>query len=210
MRLRKKPWANELINNNLGKYVISKEMLEENPLPANENYSLEIGTGKGGFIVGMALKYPKINFIGIEQNTSAFGLSLKKIVNYESEIPNLKIINDDVNEIIDLFKDGTFTNIYLNFSDPWPKARHNKRRLTYPTTLKKYERIMQKGAKIIFKTDNEGLFEDSVIYFQQEGWNLELVDRDYQLLDSDVETEYEAKFRSLGQKIYRLIASKEN
>ena len=156
----------------------------------------------------MAKKYPNISFIGIEQNESAFALCLK-IVEENAELVNLKMIRDDSNVVLAFILDEAIDAIYLNFSDPWPKSRHHKRRLTYPLMLNKYERILKKDGKVIFKTDNELLFNDSVEYFKEKMWHLISVDYDYKLEESDVMTEYEEKFRSMGNKIYRLIASKE-
>lgn len=208
MRLRRKRWAPPLIEENKGIYVLESKTLETF-INKDKVNALEIGSGKGGFIVNMAKKYPNISFIGIEQNESAFALCLKKVVEENAELVNLKMIRDDANVVLDFILDEAIDAIYLNFSDPWPKSRHHKRRLTYPLMLNKYERILKKDGKVIFKTDNELLFNDSVEYFKEKKWHLISVDYDYKLEESDVMTEYEEKFRSMGNKIYRLIASKE-
>ncbi|HHU28043.1 TPA: tRNA (guanosine(46)-N7)-methyltransferase TrmB [bacterium] len=208
MRLRKKKWASPLIKEYTGVFVLENAMLEKE-IKINQINALEIGAGKGGFIVGMAKKHKNVNFYGIEQNQSAFALCLKKLINEEEQLSNVKIIRSDVNDVIELIKDESIDTIYLNFSDPWPKSRHHKRRLTYPLMLDKYKRILKKEGKIFFKTDNELLFNDSIEYFKEKEWHFINVDYDYQLDKDDVMTEYEEKFRSMGNKIYRLIVSKE-
>ena len=208
MRLRKKKWASTLIKEYTGVFVLENAMLEKE-IKINQINALEIGAGKGGFIVGMTKKHKNVNFYGIEQNQSAFALCLKKLINEEEQLSNVKIIRSDVNDVIELIKDESIDTIYLNFSDPWPKSRHHKRRLTYPLMLDKYKRILKKEGKIFFKTDNELLFNDSIEYFKKKEWHFINVDYDYQLDKDDFMTEYEEKFRSMGNKIYRLIVSKE-
>ena len=166
MRLRKKKWASPLIKEYTGVFVLENAMLEKE-IKINQINALEIGAGKGGFIVGMAKKHKNVNFYGIEQNQSAFALCLKKLINEEEQLSNVKIIRSDVNDVIELIKDESIDTIYLNFSDPWPKSRHHKRRLTYPLMLDKYKRILKKEGKIFFKTDNELLFNDSIEYFKE-------------------------------------------
>ncbi len=152
---------------------------------------LEIGMGKGEFIINMALNNPHINFIGIEKYSSVLVHAIKKI---DFEIPNLRIINADATNIEDFFE-REISRIYLNFSDPWPKNRHEKRRLTSPNFLKKYDSIFKDEKNIIFKTDNCGLFEYSLISLSNYGYvikelSLDLVNSEYE----DIKTEYEEKF----------------
>ncbi len=169
---------------------------------------IEIGMGKGDFILGNALTYPDINFIGIEKYDSIIALAIKKIDKYELE--NLKLIRMDALNICDVFN-KEIDKLYLNFSDPWPKERHAKRRLTSNVFLEKYDNIFKKDKIIEMKTDNQGLFEYSLISFTNNGYKIEDISLD--LHNSNVEnnimTEYEKKFSDLGCKIYMLKAFKK-
>lgn len=167
---------------------------------------IEIGMGKGNFIIGNAEKYPNINFVGIEKFDSILALALKKME--ELELPNVRVIRMDAFDIDKVFN-HEINKIFLNFSDPWPKKRQNKRRLTYPTCLKEYFRVLKPGGKVIFKTDNDVLFEDSLGYFDESDFSVVSVTHDYILEDGDQMTEYEKKFRELGTKIKRLVAVKD-
>lgn len=169
----------------------------ENPL------HLEIGTGKGSFLIEMARKNPDINFIGVEKYDSVLVRAINKIE--EEWIPNLRFISMDANEIESVFC-HEIDMIYLNFSDPWPKARHERRRLTSINFLKKYDAIFKADKKIIMKTDNRHLFEYSVISFVDYGYkikdiSLNLYEED---MKDNVPTEYEIKFQTLGFPIYKI------
>lgn len=171
----------------------------------NEIY-IEIGMGKGDFIKNMALKYPNINFIGIEKFDSVMVRAIQKLE--ETEIPNLKLIKMDALNIDKIF-DKEITCLYLNFSDPWPKARHEKRRLTSDIFLEKYDKIL-KTKKIIMKTDNRKLFEYSIKSLTDYGYKIDEISLDLHNDDikDNVETEYEKKFTSLGNTIYRISVHK--
>jgi len=169
----------------------------------NNPIHLEIGTGKGDFIIGMALMYPNINFIGVEKYASVLFKLIKKIE--DKEIKNLKIIMMDATTVDNIFK-NEIDILYLNFSDPWPKERHYKRRLTSSEFLVKYESIFKDKKHIIQKTDNRGLFEFSLKEYVKNGYKTE--DISLNLHDdnpkNNVETEYEKKFSKKGNPIYKV------
>ena len=162
--------------------------------------------GKGKFIIENALKYKNINFIGIEKFDSILALALKKI-NYE--LPNLKIIRLDANNIEEIFYKEIDT-IYLNFSDPWPKKRHEKRRLTSFNFLEKYDSVFKNTNHIIMKTDNKDLFSYSIKSFNNYGYYIENITFDLKK-ENDLEnimTEYEEKFTKLNNPIYKIEVTK--
>ena len=162
--------------------------------------------GKGDFIIGMAMKYPDVNFIGIEMYDSVLMHAVKKLD--KNELPNLRLIRMDANEIDEVFK-KEIELIYLNFSDPWPKSRNAKRRLTHERLLSKYDSIFKKDKVIFMKTDNIKLFAFSIESLSNYGYTLKNVTLDLHSEDiENVETEYEKKFSSEGIRINRLEAYK--
>ena len=168
---------------------------------------IEIGMGKGDFIIENACKYPNINFIGIEKFDSVIVRAIQK--SNELELSNLKLIRMDALEINEVF-DKEIDRIYLNFSDPWPKARHEKRRLTSRVFLEKYDQIFEDVPNIIMKTDNNSLFEYSLESLIEYGYEIDSVTRDLYKEDitDNIATEYEKKFVSKGISINKLIAYK--
>ncbi|MBB2480907.1 tRNA (guanosine(46)-N7)-methyltransferase TrmB [Bacillus sp. APMAM] len=206
MRLRHKPWAKEKLLQ-YPQYVVqnpetikgkwNEEFQNDHPL------HIEVGTGKGQFIYGMAKANPEINYIGIEMQDSVIVSALDKII--EDPLPNLKLLNIDGTNLQEYFAKDDVERVYLNFSDPWPKKRHEKRRLTYKTFLKLYEDILVDNGEIHFKTDNQGLFEYSLRSFSEYGLLLKFVSLDLHNSDfeNNIMTEYEEKFSSRGQRIYR-------
>ena len=172
----------------------------------NNPIHVEIGTGKGNFIINKAIKYPNINFIGIEKFDSIIARCLQKI---PDGLENLKIVRMNALEIDEIFKKEVDT-IYLNFSDPWPKKKWHKRRLTSHLFLEKYDSIFKKEKRIVKKTDNRDLFEYSLVSLNTYGYKL--VDISLDLHNSDIEdnieTEYEQKFSKLGP-IYYVEAVKD-
>lgn len=168
---------------------------------------IEIGTGKGQFIIGMALSHPEINFIGIEKYDSVIARALEKI---PENISNLCMIRMDALMIDQVFSKEIET-IYLNFSDPWPKKRQTKRRLTSEVFLKKYDSIFYQDATIVQKTDNRQLFEYSLCSFSQYGYQfIDLsLDLHHSLIEGNVMTEYEEKFSKKGQSIFYVSAVKK-
>lgn len=173
------------------------------------NYPIhvEIGMGKGQFIIDMARKYPKINFVGIEKFDSVLIRAIQKLG--EEQLPNLKFIRMDAMMIDEVFLKEV-EQVYLNFSDPWPKNRHSSRRLSSSIFLKKYDAIFCDRPCIIMKTDNRHLFEYSIISFTDYGYHIEELSLD--LYDDDitnnVATEYEMKFVEKGNQIYRMKVRK--
>lgn len=209
MRLRNNKNAKSILEES--KYVVKepeKNKGKWNKVFENDNpIEIEIGCGKGNFIITNALTYSDKNFIGIEMYDTVLMYAVNKI---EKDIPNLRFIRMDARLIEDVF-DKEIDKIYLNFSDPWPKNRNAKRRLTHERFLTRYESIF-KGEKTIFlKTDNVGLFEFSIESLSCFGYSLKNVSLD--LVNSGFEgnimTEYEKKFTDKGIKINRLEAYKD-
>lgn len=174
----------------------------------NNPIHIEIGMGKGNFIIENAIKNPDINFIGIEKYDSVMAKALPKIP-VDIKIPNLCMIRLDALNIETIFN-KEIDVIYLNFSDPWPKNRHEERRLTSTSFLKKYDNLFKKDATIIQKTDNRLLFEFSLIELSKYGYIFEKLSLDYHNSGEEniIMTEYEKKFSSQGQNIYYLYAVK--
>ncbi len=173
----------------------------------NQPIHLEIGMGKGDFIYHMALKYPHINFIGIEKYTGVIARAIKK---YPTPLPNLYLINMDAKDLSKVFN-GEIATIYLNFSDPWPKARQEKRRLTSLDFLKIYDLVFKDNKRIVMKTDNKDLFAYSLVSLSNYGYILKDVSLDLANKDIDnVLTEYEIKFRNQGITINYLEAIQKN
>lgn len=185
--IRKSPYLIENPEDYKGKW---------NTLFNNENnIEIEIGTGKGKFIIQKAQENPNTNFIGIEKYDSPLVSAVKKLE--ELEIKNLKLICYDALTIDKIF-DKEISKIYLNFSDPWPKKRHAKRRLSSKVFLEKYDQIFKNDKRIEMKTDNDNLYEYSLLSFDEYGYKIEKTDTNY--LDTCT-TEYEDKFRNLGKNI---------
>lgn len=178
----------------------------ENPFDDNKELRIEIGTGKGDFIIGTARKHPNVNFIGIEKYPSVLVRALEKL----EDIPdNLRFMCIDAKNIEDYF-DHNVSVIYLNFSDPWPKTRHEKRRLTSDSFLKSYEKISKNNVHIKQKTDNKGLFAYSLVSLNNAGYHFNDVCLDLTNSDIDnVQSEYEKKFVALGETINYLDAEKK-
>lgn len=208
MRLRNVKYAKELIHS-YPDYMITKPKKcfgKWHDLFGNAHpIKIEIGCGKGKFIYESALKHPEINFIGIEKFDSVIVRALEKII--ARPLDNLKLIRMDANDIESVFVQGEVEQLYLNFSDPWPKKRHAKRRLTSPRFLKRYQAILEDKALIEMKTDNYPLFEYSMMMFNQDisydimACNLDLYKNN---LTDNIQTEFEMKFVSEGHSIYYL------
>ena len=172
------------------------------------SYNLEIGSGKGQFLIDMARKFPELYFIGVERNTTCAGITAKKLVEAE-DINNAKLVYDNADIVLLNLKDESVDNIFLNFSDPWPKKRHAKRRLSAPSYLDNYYRILKKGGKLIIKTDNVDLFAFTKETLEGSKFVLESITDDYTDRDSfDAETEYEKSFREQGVAIHRVVVRK--
>ena len=172
----------------------------------NNDIYIEIGMGKGKFIIENAIKYPNINFIGIEKYDSVMVRAIEKLS--DKKLDNLKLIVFDAGKIDEVF-DKEIRRIYLNFSDPWPKKRHAHRRLTSLVFLKLYDKVFVDNKEIIMKTDNKGLFAYSIESLSKYGYILENVTLDLQDEDNNITTEYEEKFRNKDITINRLEARKK-
>lgn len=174
----------------------------------NENpIRLEIGCGKGRFILENARRNPDINFVAIEKEEGALIMATEKAVN--EALPNLRFLSFDAAALNEIFAPGEVSLIYLNFSDPWPPNRQRKRRLTWRAFLVVYDEILAEDGAIFFKTDNQRLFEWSLGELCQNGWLLQNISLDLHKSDYDnIMTEYEEKFSSQGYRIYRVEARK--
>ena len=172
------------------------------------SYNLEIGSGKGQFLIDMARKFKNLHFIGVERNTTCAGITAKKLVE-ATDIDNAKLIYDNADIVLLNLKDESVDNIFLNFSDPWPKKRHAKRRLSAPSYLDNYYRILKKGGRLIIKTDNVDLFAFTKETLEGSKFVLESITDDYTERDNfDAETEYEKSFREEGIAIHRVVVRK--
>lgn len=211
MRLRNNPKAYDIMAENSELVILDpvshkgkfKDVFEQqHPL------HIEIGMGKGDFIYEMARRNPDINFIGIEKFPSVIAAAINKI-NQKEKLNNLKLMHYDAIQLNDIFAKNEVDHIYLNFSDPWPKKRHAKRRLTSHAFLDVYKNILIDNGQIEFKTDNRGLFEYSLVSVNQYPMNLEYVSLDLHHspeMENNVMTEYEKKF-SVNGPIYKMIVS---
>ena len=173
----------------------------------NNPLHIEVGMGKGRFITELAAAHPEINYIGIERYTSV----LLKAVEKRSLLflPNLYFLCVDARTLLDIFDEGEVDRIYLNFSDPWPKDRHAKRRLTSPQFMALYDRILAPEGQVEFKTDNMGLFDYSLESIPEAGWTIIASTKDLHhsdMAEGNIMTEYEAKFSAMGNPICKLIA----
>ena len=179
----------------------------------NENpIHIEVGMGKGRFLMDMARLHPERNFIGIEMYDSVLLRALQKREELEEQgesFSNLVFIRVDARLLPEIFEKDEVDGIYLNFSDPWPKARHAKRRLTSREFLARYEQVLKKDGVVEFKTDNRGLFEFSLEEVRESDWNLEVctfdLHHDEELVKGNVMTEYEEKFSSMGNPICKMV-----
>lgn len=171
---------------------------------------VEIGMGKGKFLMALAKENPQINYVGIEKYSSVLIRALEKMEQEEEPPANLIFVRMDAEQIGNVFRKGEVDRIYLNFSDPWPKDRHAKRRLTSREFLARYEQILAPDGWVEFKTDNRALFDFSVESVKEAGWKLKAVTydlhRDRELVKGNVMTEYEERFSAMGNPIHKLIA----
>lgn len=210
MRLRKVKGAKEAIQ--ASPLVIHDAPSHKgcwNKLFQNENpIHIEIGMGKGRFLTELARQNPDINYIGIERYDSVLIRALEKRAEAE-ELHNLFYLCEDAKNLTEIFDHGEINRIYLNFSDPWPKDRHAKRRLTSKEFFSRYNEILAQEGEVMFKTDNRILFDFSLEQVPEAGWQLKDVTLDLhhsKFAEGNVMTEYEEKFSSLGNPIFRLVA----
>jgi tRNA (guanine-N7-)-methyltransferase len=210
MRLRKVPYAEEflLANQTIMVHTPKNNKGRWHEVFANHHpIHLEIGTGKGKFLIAMAKLYPDINFIGVEKYESVLIRALEKCL--EDPLPNLRLVCIDALELPEVFAPNEIATLYLNFSDPWPKTKQKKRRLTHSLFLMRYQAFMNAKAAIHFKTDNFPLFMDSMISFVEYGLQIERISLDLHAETDivNVETEFETRFVAMGHPIYYLRAT---
>lgn len=209
MRVRFNKDANNILNSSniyLNEEDAKKNIGKWKKTFENENdIYLEIGIGKGDFIVGMAKKYPNINFIGIEKSETILAIALNKIITERLE--NVIVISNNADQLKEVFEDSEIDKIFLNFSDPWPKKKHVKRRLTYCSFLDIYQHILKEDGVIEFKTDNQILFEFTIMEVCNTNRKMEYISLDLHSTDcqDNVMTEYERKFSQKGNRIYKLV-----
>mgnify|MGYP000015276321 CR=1 FL=1 len=208
MRTRYNPQANDIIEN-FDRFIKDREKLQ-GILNTDKKICIEIGMGKGDFISNMAKLNPDNVYIGIELSPQVLALAIKKLNRFEEEnglsLKNLYFMSFDALKLLDYFSENQVDVLYLNFSDPWPKKRHTKRRLTYKDFLENYKKVLNKDGIIEFKTDNRGLFEYSLVSMQNFGMEFIEVYLDLHKTEVfNVETEYEKKFSPFGP-IYKLVA----
>ena len=217
MRIRFKPWAR--LELEASKFYIDnpeeykgrwKELFQN-----NNPIHLELGCGKGGFISQLAVYNPDVNYIAIDLVDAMLGLAKRKIEEEyhmaNREIDNIYITRYDIERINNILsKEDNIERIYINFCNPWPRGKHHKKRLTHTRQLEKYREFLAKGAKIYFKTDDDGLFNDSIKYFKEHGFEIEKITYDLSKeleFWENIETEHEKMFKDQGIKIKALIAS---
>ncbi|CAM3156726.1 tRNA (guanosine(46)-N7)-methyltransferase TrmB [Leuconostoc rapi] len=217
MHLRAKPWAPDWLTEH-SDIVIDQEQATakigqwQTLFDQNQPIHIEIGSGKGQFILGMALAHPEINYIGMEIQETAVAMAARRSFDQVGKLPNLRYIYGNGNGVETYFEKEEVSKLYLNFSDPWPKKRHESRRLTYKSFLKSYEAILPQHGEVEFKTDNRHLFEYSMISFMNYGMRWTTDDytldlhHDVEKVAGNIETEYEQKFMAKGQPIYKIKA----
>ena len=202
MRTKYKPWALPYIKEHQ-EVMFDLERLSHFEKP----YYLEIGSGKGQFLVNMAKKFPDKYFIGVERNVTCCGFTAKKLV--EEEVTNAKLMFINAELLMTEIKDNSIEGIFLNFSDPWPKKRHHKRRLTAISYLNNYYRVLKEHGRLIIKTDNPDLFAFTLENLAESKFKVISKTDDYQDIDEfDTMTEYEQSFREEGINIHRIVLEK--
>lgn len=209
MRLRNVKGAKELIQSHPQQILDNQEntlINLESLFPTTQPIHLEIGMGKGQFIYELARLHPNINYIGMERFDSVIVRALEKVL--DQPLSNLYLIRADAQDILELLPQHSIAQMYLNFSDPWPKDRHAKRRLTSPNFLRIYHKLLSKNGEIHFKTDNPILFEYSFQTMMNYPMDVILVDKDLHSHKNcdNIMTEFEAKFVEEGKPIHKIIA----
>lgn len=212
MRLRNIPGSREIIAEN--EWCIQEPEKQKGrwqEVFGNDHpIHIEIGMGKGQFLMTLAGQNPDINYIGIEKYSSVLLRALQKMV--EAPLDNVRFIRMDAETITDVFQKDEVSRIYLNFSDPWPKDRHARRRLTSKEFFARYDRILTKDGQVEFKTDNDALFDFSLEQVEAAGWHLKSFTRDLHhdasMNQGNIMTEYEERFSAMGNPIHKLTADR--
>lgn len=205
MRTKYKQWAVDYLDEH--PEIILNKIDLKNPFFTDKKIIFEIGSGKGDFIDAFSKANPDYNFLAIERVKTVAGMMAKKLVDHEAK--NVLVFPYNAEVIFDEIKDGFVHSIYLNFVDPWPKKKHEKRRLTFIKFLEQYYRILKKGGRLYFKSDNDGLFEYTIEELKLTKFKVVKIEEDYKFdEENDAMTEYENKFRTLGQKIHRIVVEK--
>ena len=205
MRTKYKQWAVDYVDEHkemcLEKIDLKDDFFTKRPVV------FEIGSGKGDFVAAISLAHPEYNYLAIERVKTVAGMMAKKLVEQGNE--NVKVFPWNAELILDEIKEGFVEAIYLNFSDPWPKKKHEKRRLTFIKFLEQYYRILKKGGRLYFKSDNDSLFEYTKEEIGLTKFKVISIEENYAFDEqTDYITEYENKFRSVGKSIHRIILEK--
>ena len=213
MRLRNIKGADEAINNSIYciLYPSQQKGCWHEFLGNDRPIHIEVGMGKGRFLMELAAQNPDINYIGIERYTSVLLRAVQKMD--EAPLPNVHFLCIDAANLNEIFDEGEVDRIYLNFSDPWPKDRHAKRRLTSRQFLARYDEVLDRGSKIIFKTDNRPLFDFSLEEAEEAGWTILLHTFDLhhsEYVAGNIMTEYEEKFVAKGNPICKMVICHES
>ncbi len=209
MRVRRKPWAEDELLNNLQVIKNPNELKNNwnkefgNPNPIH----IEIGCGKGNFLIETAKLNNNINYIGIEHQITIAATASRRLK--QEDLSNIRLIYGDAILLIDYFGCGEIKRVYINFCDPWPKRRYIKRRLTFRGFLKIYKQVMGDSGEVYFKTDNKDLFDFSLNEFSADNWSLRNINLNLHKnnFESNIMTEYEQKFSEKNLPIYRCEAS---
>ncbi len=218
MRIRYKPWARPELEaskfyiDNPQDYKQKWKTLYKNEAP----FHIELGCGKGSFIANLAVKNEKINYLAVDLVDAMLGLAKRNIESTykenKKEIENVYLTRHDIERIfLILDKEDKVERIYINFCNPWPRGKHHKKRLTHTRQLEKYKEILVEGGEVYFKTDDDGLFNDSLIYFKESGFEIEKYTYDLESEPNfweNIQTEHEKMFTEQGIKIKALIAKK--
>ena len=211
MRLRKKQWSEEVFEINK-KYTVNEFETIRNhwkEVMGVDTLHLEIGAGKGDYWHLLSLQHPTRGFVAMEKDYTASSIALKKLEEYPQT--NKRFIYDDAKKLNEMFGPNEVDVVHLNFSDPWPKLRHEKRRLSYKDKLDDYYEILSDNGEIWMKTDNQSLFNYSLVSVSNHKFQLIEVDVDFRKDEKeDPMSEYERKFVNLGQPIYRAVWRKKN
>lgn len=215
MRLRNIPGSRETIA--ASEYIVHEDVMKEkrgkwNTVFGNDHpVYLEVGMGKGRFITELAALYPERNYIGIEKYSSVLLRALEKREQHE-ELTNLFFLRMDAEELPEVFGPNEVSGIYLNFSDPWPKDRHAKRRLPSKEFLARYSQILKPEGRVEFKTDNRPLFDFALDQVKETDWRLEActfdLHHDKKMMQGNIMTEYEERFSSQGNPIFKMVISR--